>query len=107
MNGAPSTSDPDSTGEKMNRLNEARDIRRNRARERQSWNSFKEVEEIQAIQGIATRNGSGSLANVGGYFFGDQANQSLLSEAKRTSYTLEEIKQNTSKMLENFMPEGP
>ncbi|MEI6872853.1 MAG: hypothetical protein WCL08_11275 [Verrucomicrobiota bacterium] len=71
------------------------------------WNSFKEVEQTTAISGIASRGGQGSLANVGGYFFGDQANQSLLSESKRTTYLLEEIKNKTEKIADNFTLDAP
>jgi len=103
--GAPSESDPDLTGEKKRRLDEAMVARRNS--KLMHWTGFKEVEQTTAISGIASRGGSGSLANVGGYFFGDQANQSLLSESKKTTYLLEQIEEKTSKIADGFNPEAP
>jgi len=70
-------------------------------------NSFKEVEKSTAIHGISSKGGSGSLANVGGYFFGDQANQSLLSESKKTTYVLQEIKEEIKKLDDKFNLDAP
>jgi hypothetical protein len=83
------------------------DLDRMRSGGEMHWNSFKEVEQTTAISGIASRGGQGSLANVGGYFFGDQANQSLLSESKKTTYLLEEIKEKTEKIADNFTLDAP
>jgi hypothetical protein len=103
--GGLSTSDPDPTGEKKRRLDEAMVARRNG--NLMHWNALKEIEQTTSISGIASRGGSGSLANVGGYFFGDQANQSLLSESKKTTYLLEQIEEKTSKIADGFNPEAP
>jgi len=43
----------------------------------------------------------------GGYSFESQSGGSSASDLKKSATALEEIRRNTSKMLENFMPEGP
>lgn len=61
-----------------------------------------EVVKVSQVHGSAIRNGSGSLANVGGYFFGDSANQKLteasVKTARATTEILSEMKQLSHKI---------
>ena len=50
--------------------------------------------------------GSGSMASVGGYFFGSDVNQAVIANTKKTVTHLEKIAANTDKFAAALGPEG-
>jgi hypothetical protein len=91
--GGLSRSGPDP--ERIERLNKKKALQKYGA-----GRQYERVENTSAGVYSAIAPGSGSLAGIGGFAFGDGANQEIIKNTKRSAFMLEEIKRDTQSLTQ-------
>jgi hypothetical protein len=93
VNGGVSTQAPDQV--KMDRVSQRKAL--------QKYGVGRQYEMVQNTASSvysAIQTGSGSLAGIGGYSFGDNANQEIIKNTRKSAFVLEEIKRDTQQLTQ-------